>query len=477
MLELLAVFESGPAARLDLKQNYLQLLQRYSQELELIRKTYDSQKDRPHIGRHQPPVAGRILWCRLLFRRIEAPMLTLKKKLDDLKGPEMTKVIRSYNKMAVVLLQYEAQHLRVWIEAAESAPHLLNVTLLVRHKNRKGVFVNLDPLVRDVLEEGRWMAKLGVAVPKAIMKMAASEAQLKALNNQLQELLQDYDSVVGKIPTLLLPLMQPFIRRVEAALSPGLTTLSWTALNTDGFVDSVYVALKELEQVSKAATDLLECRIGRLLQDMSSCHLQDLPEDSPVSPQDLLLQTEASVKEAAATLSWQSQQVEKYLFELVEEGSFQCLHPDSIQKTRCQSCLPCDFYTLMGQLCNLNTEALVKATKSCLDALKRRLHVLKYQPSSSSYSSYSCSSQSAAPPLFRASIQLAIPNIVLRPSLDNIQVEQAAGRDAGDDLPVKTRALKPLDKQLVEHKDIAKSVQQHRHLLLDNQMKLRTVKL
>uniref|UniRef100_A0A8D3DUG5 Dynein heavy chain 5, axonemal-like n=1 Tax=Scophthalmus maximus TaxID=52904 RepID=A0A8D3DUG5_SCOMX len=503
MLELLAVFESGPAARLDLKQNYLQLLQRYSQELELIRKTYDSQKDRPHIGRHQPPVAGRILWCRLLFRRIEAPMLTLKKKLDDLKGPEMTKVIRSYNKMAVVLLQYEAQHLRVWIEAAESAPHLLNVTLLVRHKNRKGVFVNLDPLVRDVLEEGRWMAKLGVAVPKAIMKMAASEAQLKALNNQLQELLQDYDSVVGKIPTLLLPLMQPFIRRVEAALSPGLTTLSWTALNTDGFVDSVYVALKELEQVSKAATDLLECRIGRLLQDMSSCHLQDLPEDSPVSPQDLLLQTEASVKEAAATLSWQSQQVEKYLFELVEEvkkkmkptetvnleGSFQCLHPDSIQKTRCQSCLPCDFYTLMGQLCNLNTEALVKATKSCLDALKRRLHVLKYQPSSSSYSSYSCSSQSAAPPLFRASIQLAIPNIVLRPSLDNIQntvnelvgdvlsvtkdvplwnysylqykqqqVEQAAGRDAGDDLPVKTRALKPLDKQLVEHKDIAKLV-------------------
>uniref|UniRef100_A0A8D3AF65 Dynein heavy chain 5 axonemal n=1 Tax=Scophthalmus maximus TaxID=52904 RepID=A0A8D3AF65_SCOMX len=237
MLELLAVFESGPAARLDLKQNYLQLLQRYSQELELIRKTYDSQKDRPHIGRHQPPVAGRILWCRLLFRRIEAPMLTLKKKLDDLK---MTKVIRSYNKMAVVLLQYEAQHLRVWIEAAESAPHLLNVTLLVRHKNRKGVFVNLDPLVRDVLEEGRWMAKLVresadlTSVHEVKRKQPFSKLEYFPLCSRLQELLQDYDSVVGKIPTLLLPLMQPFIRRVEAALSPGLTTLSWTALNTDG---------------------------------------------------------------------------------------------------------------------------------------------------------------------------------------------------------------------------------------------------
>lgn len=30
-------------------------------------------------------VAGRILWCRQLFRKIEAPMLILKKKLDTLK--------------------------------------------------------------------------------------------------------------------------------------------------------------------------------------------------------------------------------------------------------------------------------------------------------------------------------------------------------------------------------------------------------
>lgn len=47
------------------------------------------------------------------------------------------------------------------------------------------------------------------------------------------EMLQDYSSVVSRIPPLLSPLMQPFIGRVEAALSPGLTTLSWTALNTD----------------------------------------------------------------------------------------------------------------------------------------------------------------------------------------------------------------------------------------------------
>lgn len=52
-------------------------------------------------------------------------------------GPEMTKVIQSYNKLAMVLLQYEVVHLQAWSQAAESAPHFLNAALLVRHENRK----------------------------------------------------------------------------------------------------------------------------------------------------------------------------------------------------------------------------------------------------------------------------------------------------------------------------------------------------
>ena len=69
-------------------------------------------------------------------------------------------------------------------------------------------------------------------------------------------------------------------------------------------IENVYQALKELDQVSNVAMDLLECRIGRRLQAMSSCCLLVLPEDSPVSPQDLLLQTVSLVRAAASTLSW-----------------------------------------------------------------------------------------------------------------------------------------------------------------------------
>ncbi|XP_056290618.1 LOW QUALITY PROTEIN: dynein axonemal heavy chain 5-like [Pseudoliparis swirei] len=386
-LQLLQVFGSGPAG-LDLKRYYLLLLQRYGRELELLRKTYQRR-----------PVAGRILWCRQLFRKMEGPMLILKKSLDGLKGPEMTKVIRSYNKMAAVLLHDELLHLRVWSRAAQDAPRRLSAALLVRQENRQS----------SRRRAGPW--RIWTRSPK-------------------------------RPPTC------------------------WS------------VALA-------------------LLRTTASCCLLALPEDGPAPPHDLLLRAHGAVPAAAAALSWQSQQVEKYVFELIEElkrkmkttetvnleGSFLCLHPDSRQKTRCQSCPPCLFYNLIGQLCHRNTEALVKATRSSLNALRRRLLVLKHQPSSAP------PPPPPPPPLLRASIELSIPNIVLRPSLEDMQstvnklvgvvlsvtkdvplwtfshlqykqqqVEQAAVRDSGDDVPVKPPVLRPLDRQLAEHRDVSKLV-------------------
>lgn len=46
------------------------------------------------------------------------------------------------------------------------------------------VFVNLDPVVLEVLQEARWMTKLGVTVPKVILKMSSREAQVKALHKR-----------------------------------------------------------------------------------------------------------------------------------------------------------------------------------------------------------------------------------------------------------------------------------------------------
>ncbi|KAL0969945.1 hypothetical protein UPYG_G00234980 [Umbra pygmaea] len=502
MLVLLSKFENAIGEQLDLTDKYLAVVHHFNRDLDLVEKLYQKQKDSPPIPRNMPPVAGRIMWSRQLFRKIELPMSVLRNKMDILKTAEMRQVIRSYNTMATLLLQYELLYHRHWSRAAEMVHHGLNASLLVRHPETKEIYVNIDPLVLEALHEAQCIHKLHLSVPAGVLKLCAKKVELKDMQNNLQELLLDFNAALSRIHPLLQPLMRPFISRVERALSPGLTTLSWNSLYTDTFIQDVYDVLRELEQVAKFARDSLECCIERVLQAMSSTALLVLPEDMPVSAQAFQSQAQDTVSSAGQTLGLRSKQVEIYMNEMIEnlkkrmtpaeainlEGSFQCLHPDTKQKTRCSSCLPCCFFNLMGQLCQRNTDALVKATWSSLDSLRRKLHMARSNYQVSSY----LSRPQVQVPLFKASIELAIPNIILRPSLEEIQstvnkvvnivlsmtkdiplwafsslhhkqlqAEQAAVREAGDDsLLPKQLVLKPLDRQLAEHKDITSCVGQ-----------------
>uniref|UniRef100_A0A8B9H9C9 AAA+ ATPase domain-containing protein n=1 Tax=Astyanax mexicanus TaxID=7994 RepID=A0A8B9H9C9_ASTMX len=396
LLDLLCKFEKGVGEHMDFSQKYAVVLQRFANDLDQVRKLYQKQKDSPSIPRNMPPIAGRIMWARHLFRKIELPMEKLKDKLNVLRGPEVRKIIQAYNRTAAVLVEYELLFHRGWISAAELGQQGVSASLLVRNPHTMEICVNLDPMVLEVLQEIKYMQKLGAPVPAAIFKIYPNIAELI-------EMLRDFEAAVIRIPALLQPLMKPFINRVETALSPGLTTLSWTSLNISSY--GAYESLRELEQVGKVITDILECRIERILDFMSFTALLALPEEDPVLPKNFLSDTETCMQR----------------FLLKDLMSF-----------------------------------LFKATKRSLDSLRHRLHVV-------SSPKYNLSSSSSRPaphaPLFRTSIELAIPNVIFRPSLEEIQ--QQAAREQGDDSPVtKQLTLKPLDRQLAEHKDVTKAVAQ-----------------
>lgn len=47
-------------------------------------------------------------------------------------------------------------------------------------------------------------------------------------------------------------------------------------------------------------------------------------------------------------------------FPLTLQDSYSCMHLDTKQKTRCQECMSCCCYYLVGQLCQRNTDSLVR---------------------------------------------------------------------------------------------------------------------
>ncbi|XP_027535085.1 dynein heavy chain 5, axonemal-like isoform X2 [Neopelma chrysocephalum] len=506
MLVLLMKLEQIGENNIDLNEKYTIVLQQYSQDLEFIQELYQKEKENPPIPRNIPPVTGKIMWAQQLFRKIDHPMTFLKKKTTLLKTLEMKKVVKNYNKMAAVLLEFELIYYRAWCRFADQARNALCASLLARHPETKELFVNLDPMLLEVLYETKYLKKMHFEVPDVVLVLYADEEQIKRRQMELQNLLNSYKECLNGIPVMLKPLMKPFIGQVEDALTPGLTRLSWTSLNINKFIQNVYSTLRELDYVVKEAADTLECRIERILEDMSNTALIILPEDKPIDAISFLEQIEKLAISSSGKLSQQSQQVECSVYELVDnlkhrlkadagrtlEDSYACTHLDIKQKTRCQECLSCAYYNLVGQLCQKNTDSLVRCMKISLESLRHRLHVIdsRYQMTKVV--------ETQRVPLFKAEIQLAFPNVVLRPSLEDIQsavnkavntilsiakdiplwkfaylhhkqqqVEQAAAVELGDESKL-TRmvALKPLDKQILEHKDVNKVVIQLSTIIL-----------
>lgn len=101
---------------LGIDEKYQKILQNYGHDIETVCKIYTRQKQDPPLARYLPPVAGKILWARHLFHRIQEPMESFQQHPAVLQTPDGKRVIRNYNKVARVLVEFEVIYHRAWLQ-------------------------------------------------------------------------------------------------------------------------------------------------------------------------------------------------------------------------------------------------------------------------------------------------------------------------------------------------------------------------
>ncbi|OWK63012.1 Dynein heavy chain 5, axonemal [Lonchura striata] len=346
MLGFLMKLEQIGENNIGLNEKYAIVLQKYSQDLEFIQKLYQKEKENPPIPRNIPPTM------------------------------EMKEVIKNYNKMTAVLLEFELIYHRTWYRFADQARNALCASLLVRHPETKNIISYEDMI----------------------------------MSSRLQNLLISYKEHLNRIPVVLKPLMKPWIGQIEDAFTPGLMQLSWTSLNINKFIQNVYRTLRELDYVVKAASDTLECRIERILKDMSNTALIVLTEDEPIDVTSFLEQIEKFAISTASKLSQQSQQVERSVYELI----------DILKHS-----LKADAERTLESAVNKAVNIILSVAKDIPLWKFAYLHHKQQQD------------------------------------------EQAVALELGDESKLSSMvALKPLDKQIIEHKDVNKVVIQLNTIIL-----------
>ena len=114
-LHLLRKFENLKLPNLGIQEKYQRILLHYSRDIEMVSRTYQKNKSDPPVARDLPPVAGKIAWSRQLFRRIQEPMEVFQQHQVILQTPEAKKIIKNFNKLAKVLLEFELLYHRGWL--------------------------------------------------------------------------------------------------------------------------------------------------------------------------------------------------------------------------------------------------------------------------------------------------------------------------------------------------------------------------
>jgi dynein heavy chain, axonemal len=152
-LKLLKRFESFKLPNIDFKEEkYSIVWSKYWNELSLVVQKYQKEYLNPPIERDVPDITGRILWARQLYKYIETPMLQFKDDRKMMKNSETKKIVTEYNRVAIILIEYEMLYHKTWLKNVDIVYSSLNSTILVKGIDQ--ICVNFDPdiftLIRDV---------------------------------------------------------------------------------------------------------------------------------------------------------------------------------------------------------------------------------------------------------------------------------------------------------------------------------------
>ncbi|XP_036361906.1 dynein heavy chain 5, axonemal-like [Octopus sinensis] len=416
--------------KLDLNERFFTLLRNYGKDLETIRKLYQKQRADPEIPNNIPPTAGRIMWAQQLHRKIEEPMKCFIKKPEIVKHPDGQRIMANYRKLTKCLQTYELCYYHSWYKAVVSIKRNLHIPLLMYAPANDELFVNFDIQIFDAILETKWIMYLGLDAPGKAKDMVAKESSLKILLPWFQDVLNEFKHIKAKIPSLLIPVMGPYYSDIYDSFEPGMKSLTWTSINIDTYIKTSKEAVDRFKVLVKRVTDLLECQIDGTLEKMSMTTLCSIPDNHALTIDDFVEETTKVVAEAATNLSVSSKLIEMSVGELfdllksnleldvkkylIAENGYPCTNPDTKYKNQpCNECLACGYHNMLIYFTQKNTDALVKSTRMTLNLLKRTLQSnTQYKGDVKSY---------WQPALFKSDIILEIPDVVLRPSLEDLQ--------------------------------------------------------
>ena len=387
----------------DLDSKFLVIFHNYSLDLETVQRLYEKQKQQPPCVRNAPPVTGNVMWARQLMRRIEGPMASFK-ETPLMNTKESKKVVKTYNKIVRTIIEFETLWMLAWTKGIEAAKAGLQATLIVRHPKTDKLHVNFDREIMQLLRETRCLMRMGIEVPESAKMVLMQEQKFKEHHNLLSHALTEYEKVMEGVLPITKPLLKPHIAELDRVIQPGMLGLTWTSMNIEAYLTSFHTELRRFDDMVIKIRDIVDNRLTRNLEMISSLVLCDIPHEGETYTLDKFVsQQEKHVKEQTLLMAAKNVEVEEAVGDLITLVTTYPLHSTS------ETVDPADIAKLSSHFSQLMYNAVLECTQRSLAALKARV------------SSRPGLLMHAAKPFFDVQVELQLPDVLMNPPLAEIQ--------------------------------------------------------
>jgi len=321
-LDLLARFQkiiTRESLQADLDQKQMVIFQNYGLDLDFVQRTYERHKSDPPLVRTMPPVAGCITWSRQLLRRIEKPMASFASSTQIMATKESKKIIKTYNKVATALIEFETLWHEAWCLSIEAAKAGLQATLIVRHTGCVRLYANFDPEILQLIREAKCLKSLGVLVPEKAQMLLMQDDKFKTQHGRLLFTLKEYDRVIHRINPVVSGLLKFQLENLDKEIEAGRLSVTWTSLSIDDFLSKIEHLLMKLDDVLTKMNDIIESRIESNLKIISKELLVDLDEEKlPFQVEDFVMIQDAYIKDMSVFMDSKNLEVELAVADLLE---------------------------------------------------------------------------------------------------------------------------------------------------------------
>ncbi|XP_064179132.1 dynein heavy chain 9, axonemal [Anguilla rostrata] len=256
VLDMFGSLLARPLIVADAEDRYPLLVSMFDRELDCCKLLYNRHVQREEelsytpVNKNMPAVAGGLRWAQEMQERIQKPFGNFRNITHPcMESANGKRMIKKYEEMMDILERYSQRLYDSWSETVgEKSQYNLNQPLISRDPSTRLITVNFNPQLVSVLREVKYLdSRQTEAIPDTAANIYSTKESFRQYVANLDLTVGRYNKVIRSVLEVEFPLVDFQLRAIDTQLMEAEEAINWRSDGIWDYIQQVRDAVHDLE--------------------------------------------------------------------------------------------------------------------------------------------------------------------------------------------------------------------------------------